>query len=332
MVLLRALVRAAAASGVDADVLCARLDLRPTQLEEDVSVPTILLARAWHLAPELSGDALFGLHAGQRAELGAYDVLDYLFFTAPTLERALRSTEEFQRILSDIWRVELLVERDVARFRHWVPADYVEPLFHAWDYFFSGALARVRSALGQDVAPRAVRLMHRRVDPVAEYERCFGCPVEFEQPIGEFVFDASLLARTLVSSSPSLHRLVRRHAQDLLGRTRSDLDVLVRARAVLPELVSDPRLSIATLAARLGVSARTLQRELAEHGTSYKELLDKAREDRSVRSLEAGVLTVQEIAVSVGFESQAAFTRAFRRWRGETPTAFQRRARARYGG
>lgn len=334
MVLLRALVRSASAMGVDPRTLCARLELAPARLEEDDAVPTLVLAKAWLLAPELSGDPLFGLHAGAHAELGAYDVLDYLFFTSATLEQGLRATEQFQRVLSELWRVELITGDDpragrVAYFRHWVPNDYVQPLWHAWDYFVAGALHRVRSALGDAVAPRLVRLMHAPVEPRDEYERCFGCPVEFGHPVGELVFDRALLSRPLLSSNPSLHRIVRRHAQDLLARVRSDHDVLARARALLPSLIGDPALTSAALAARLGVSVRSLQRSLAERGTTYKELVDGAREELSVRSLEAGTSSVQEIALSVGFESQAAFTRAFRRWRGQSPTEYQRAARAR---
>ncbi len=329
MVLLRALARAGGAMGVDPRSLCSRLGLPPARLEEDDSVPTLLLAKAWLLAPELSGDPLFGLHAGEQAELGSYDVLDYLFFTSPTLEDALRSTEQFQRVLSDIWRVELIVEPEVAYFRHWVPNEYVEPLWHAWDFFFAGSLKRVRSALGEPVVPRAVRLMHAPVEPQAEYERCFGRPVVFGHAVGEFVFERSLLARPLLSSNPSLHRLVRRHAMDLLAHVRSDQDLLVRARALLPELIAQPRLSVSAVAARLGVSPRTLQRALGQHDTSYKQVLDRYREELSVRRLEAGTLSIGEVALSVGFESQAAFTRAFRRWRGASPSEFQRAARAR---
>jgi AraC-like DNA-binding protein len=332
MVLLRALIRAADAMGVDPRVFCARLDLGMARVEEDASVPTLLLARAWLLAPELSGDPLFGLHAGEHAELGAYDVLDYLFYTSATLEQALRSTEQFQRVLSDIWRVELIVEPDVARFRHWVPDDYVQPLWHAWDYFFSGSFKRVRAVLGPGVVPRAVRMMHAPAEPRAEYERCFGCAVEFDQPIGEFVFDAAILKQPLLSSNPSLHRVVRRHAHELLARVSSDRDLLVRARTLLPDLLPDRRLSLAMLAVRLGVSTRTLQRGLGEHGTGYKQLIDQVREELAVRRLEPATLSVQEVATSLGFDSQASFTRAFRRWRGESPTAFQKAAKARQRG
>jgi len=91
------------------------------------------MAQAWQVAPELSGDPLFGLHAGEHTEIGSYDILDYLFLTSATLGDACRALEHYHRIVSEIWRLDLLVDGDVARFRQWVPADFVEPLRHAWD-------------------------------------------------------------------------------------------------------------------------------------------------------------------------------------------------------
>src|SRR6185436_13092602 len=116
-----------------------------------------------------------GLHAGQHAEIGSYDILDYLFLTSATLGDACKALEQYHRIVSEIWRLDLVVDGDIARFRQWAPAHFVEPLRHAWDFFFSGALKRIRGALPSGLAPREVHLMHSQ--PAAEqgeYERILG--------------------------------------------------------------------------------------------------------------------------------------------------------------
>lgn len=328
MVLLRGLVHAAAAVGVDRARLLRELGIGEAELQADHSVPTLVMARAWILAPELSGDPWFGLHAGQHAEIGSYDLLDYLFLTAANLGDACRALERYHRIVADIWRLELLVDGDVARFRHWVQAEYVEPLRHAWDYFFSGSLKRIRGALPPGAStPQSIHLMHSGRGDAAEYERVLGCPVRFGHPIGEFVFDARHLAQPLLSSNPTLHRLVRRHAEELLARVPSDQDLLVRAQTLLPVLLRDPRLSLEGLAEQLGVGERTLQRKLAEHGITYKELVQRTREEQAKRGLEAGALSVQELAYELGFASTAAFSRAFRRWTGVAPSEWPSRVR-----
>lgn len=333
MVLLRGLVHAASAVGVDRERLLGRIGVSAEELERDTAVPTLVMAQAWQVAPELSGDPLFGLHAGQHAEIGSYDILDYLFLTSATLGDACRALEQYHRIVSEIWRLDLVVDGDTARFRQWVPADFVEPLRHAWDFFFSGALKRIRASLpsAESIEPREVHLMHAQPAgaAAAEYVRVLGCPVTFGQPIGEFVFDARYLDQRLLSANPTLHRLVRRHADELLARVPSDQDLLVRARTLLPVLLRDPELSIGRLAEQLGVGERTLQRKLAEHSITYKDLVQQTREQHAMRGLESGALSVQELAYELGFNSTAAFSRAFRRWRGVAPSEWREQAQTR---
>ena len=324
MVLLRGLVYAAEAVGVDRAQLLARVGVTNEELERDISVATPVMAKAWQVAPELSGDPHFGLHAGEHAEIGSYDLLDYLFLTSATLGDACRALERYHRIVSEIWRLDLLVEPPLARFRLLVPPDFIEPLRHAWDYFFVGALKRIRGALPPaGLAPREVHLMQAAPADASEYERVLGCRVTFGHPIGEFVFDASYLEVRLLSSNPTLHRLVRRHADELLARVPSDQDLLLRAQTLLPMLLKDPALSLASLAEQLGVGERTLQRKLAEHNITYKQLVQRTREEQAMRGLESGALSVQQLAYELGFSSTAAFSRAFKRWLGASPSEWQ---------
>ena len=73
------------------------------------------------------------------------------------------------------------------------------------------------------------------------------------------------------------------------------------------------------LAGRLALSERTLRRRLAEAGTTYRNLLDRARHRRAVALLRAGEKSVTEVTLLIGFGDVTSFTRAFRRWTGEAP-------------
>jgi AraC-like DNA-binding protein len=159
-----------------------------------------------------------------------------------------------------------------------------------------------------------------------------GCPVRFGRPIGEFVVARRYLDAPLMTANADLHRLVRRHAEDLLARIPTEANLIARARASLTELLPTDDLSIATLARRLRVSQRTLQRKLRERELSYRQLVDDTRQELALRHLEAGAMTVSELAFRLGFRSLPAFARAFHRWRGMTPSDYQRQARARLSG
>ena len=73
------------------------------------------------------------------------------------------------------------------------------------------------------------------------------------------------------------------------------------------------------------LSQRTLQRRLAEAGTSFQDLRDRVRADIALKYLRQSSLQAAQIAEILGYSEPAAFTRAFRRQHGLTPSAARRR-------
>ena len=73
----------------------------------------------------------------------------------------------------------------------------------------------------------------------------------------------------------------------------------------------------------VGRSGRTLQRKLSADGFSYQQLIDDARRTLAERLLQKTEYSLQEIAFLTGFSEQSAFTRAFKRWAGQTPRSFR---------
>jgi transcriptional regulator GlxA family with amidase domain len=78
----------------------------------------------------------------------------------------------------------------------------------------------------------------------------------------------------------------------------------------------------------VGVSARTLRRRFpAATGITWSRYVLQSRLVRSMTLLAEPGRSVLDVATAVGFESASAFTRAFRRATGETPSAYRRRRR-----
>ncbi len=84
------------------------------------------------------------------------------------------------------------------------------------------------------------------------------------------------------------------------------------------------------MARRLGMAPRTLRRHLKQEGTRYSTMLDAARRRDALRLLDNPSLPANRIAELLGYEDPANFTRAFRRWTGQSPSQY-RRARAEPG-
>src|SRR5262249_24071868 len=118
-------------------------------------------------------------------------------------------------------------------------------------------------------------------------------------------------------------RLLTGYAEEVIAQIPIPDAFVARARAaVLDELRGgDP--SIARLARRLGTSRRTLQRRLGEAGTAHMRLVADCRHQLARHYLGDVNLSLGEIGYLLGFAQPSTFHRAFRRWTGQTPTAFR---------
>lgn len=88
--------------------------------------------------------------------------------------------------------------------------------------------------------------------------------------------------------------------------------------------------SLTQAAAHLHLGARTLRRQLAEEGTTFREVLDAVRYEIAVGLLEETSLTVAQIATRLGYETSPAFTQAFRRWANQSPSGFRETVRSQF--
>jgi AraC-like DNA-binding protein len=72
------------------------------------------------------------------------------------------------------------------------------------------------------------------------------------------------------------------------------------------------------------MSTRTLARRLADEGLTFARILDDLRADLARRYLGEQDLSMSRIAWLLGYQEVSAFTHAFKRWTGETPSSARR--------
>ena len=81
------------------------------------------------------------------------------------------------------------------------------------------------------------------------------------------------------------------------------------------------REDVDVIAAELGVSRQTLYRRLRAEEVTFEELLDQLRHRLALRYLRDEHLSVKAASYRLGFSEPAAFSRAFKRWTGASPSA-----------
>ena len=84
---------------------------------------------------------------------------------------------------------------------------------------------------------------------------------------------------------------------------------------------SPPRMEEA--ASLLKLSSRGLRRKLAESGASYQALLDAIRLSIARRLIRETSASIASIGYELGFNHPSDFGRAFKKWTGESPSAYR---------
>src|SRR5262249_45974404 len=100
-------------------------------------------------------------------------------------------------------------------------------------------------------------------------------------------------------------------------------DVLVKLRAQVRLALEDGQPDLPAIANALKMSTRTLQRRLEAEGTSFQELVDAVRQELARVYVADPKYALGEVAYLLGFSEITAFTRAFKRWTGTTPSRWR---------
>ncbi|MNL38224.1 HTH-type transcriptional regulator VirS [compost metagenome] len=139
----------------------------------------------------------------------------------------------------------------------------------------------------------------------------------FNSPFDAWMFNTRLLSVPLIDADQALHRLIQQHLDALNGMEGNELPDYVQR--LLRNLLPCGRATVEYIANVIKLSPRSLQRHLAQAGTSFQQILDQTRQAMTVRYLKESDLTLIQIAGILGYSDQSAFTRAFQRWYGVSP-------------
>lgn len=144
---------------------------------------------------------------------------------------------------------------------------------------------------------------NRAVCPAGRWQQAFGAPQRERAESNGFF---SFLGELIRSATEPKPRCFRREVED----------------AIEP-MLGTANVGIDRVSRDLGMSRQTLYRRLKSEGVTFEEILDSKRRQLAIRYLGLERLTVKLAAYKLGFSDPAAFSRAFKRWTGTSPSEFR---------
>jgi AraC-like DNA-binding protein len=318
------LIRALEARGIDAQTLAARAGIDPALLDDPNSrYPIAATTRLWRLAVDVTGDPCFGLWASRFVNQTTFHALGFAVFASRTLRDAFERFARHGRLVSDVAEIQLrrVGQREQVCF---VPLEgQPRPADEAIDATLCLIARMARMLSGGKVNPVAVRLERPEPFPSEPFRKVFRAPVQFGQNESVLEFVASDLDERLPTGNAELAR----HNDEAVARYLARIEhehVSNRLRSWLIDRLASGEPTEEAAARALGMSLRNLQRRLQEEGTTYREALNSTREKMARTYLDGHRTSITEVAFLLGFSSSNSFSRAFRRWTGQSPRAYCR--------
>jgi AraC-like DNA-binding protein len=167
-------------------------------------------------------------------------------------------------------------------------------------------------AIALGATPRRVTFMHAEPADSGTHARFFGCAIEWAADQDSVEWAAQGMAQPL-GVDPAVGAFIEREAERRLALLPQS-GSLDEVKAVILRRLPSGHADLKTVAALLGRAPRTLRRELASGGCTYRALVDDIRRQRAVEMAAEGQHSLSEIALRLGFSEVSALSRAWQRW------------------
>lgn len=298
-------------SGIDPEAL----------LQADCQIPQPTFAALLRRAIKLTNEPGIGYHVGLQMKASYHGVFGQAAMVANNMREVIELTQAFTSLYFTIMTLHFEQQGDQAILRF----EETHPQFELGNVGAQVMLLGF-ATMGQSLTGKPVSGIGMVKVPRPEYfsrfQHLVPGEVRFEQPYNGLIFPAEILDRPLVMADPIAARLAREQCKQELNRLAGNSSTYQLAR----DLAFDEQQGFASMeevADKLHLSPRTLQRRLSDEGVSYREVVEHIRRDRALRLVASGGASIGQVADLLGYNDVTNFSRAFRRWTGESPRAYR---------
>lgn len=263
------------------------------------------------------------VRVGSQMRCDDYGAFGLAFKSAVTLLGSFKRVERFGKVVTSIANYSV-DRRDGSAFMRVHEGESERLGLHMTNELAVAAA----TALSREVSvgafiPTGVSFAHLAPSDATDFESVFRCPVRFGADHDGFeVAEQFLNAKNLLGDEKT-SEFFDLHLEKELSSLTDDAGLAQRVRIQVSSSLSEGIPLISDIASRLGMSGRSLQRRLSDRGYAYQDIVDEARRTLSERLLRTTEYSLAEVAFLAGYSEQSTFSKAFKRWNGQTPRSYR---------
>lgn len=286
--------------------------------------PIEAMSRVWRRAVKLTGDEGFALSLLDYAEPSMYNALGLSMISSRTLGDAVQRACRYSQVATDGGRQVIRERNDgnIELVQELSAAERAAVTPYSVEAFICTTVQILRTISNDGFSLLEVHFCHNQ-EPLRErYEAFFDAPMVFDSDEYKLVFARELLDYPCEQANPALAENIDNWMKDYLSGFESNT-LASKVRQLLAEKLPAGEFQQEGVASALAMSSRSLQRGLQKEGVSFKELLEKTRQDLAMKYVGEQELSLVEVCCLLGFSDQSNFTKAFKRWTGKTPNVYR---------
>ena len=263
------------------------------------------------------------LRVGAAMRCDEYGAFGLAWKSAPDLRGSYARAERYARVLTTVSTHEVK-RADGGAFMHLHRSgERHAGLRLSNEATLAAVVAISQEASSGEFRPLAAYFKHQAPHSVAGHEAHFGCPVHFDTDRDALLVSEEALRTPNKVGDASFARFFDTHLEADLSKLDDDSTLDRRLQNHISQSLSEGVPTVSDVSRHFGMSGRTLQRRLSEQGKSFQSVVDEARRGLARRLLEQTEYSLAEVAFMTGFAEQSSFTRAFKRWAGQTPRSYR---------
>lgn len=272
-----------------------------------------------------SGDEFYGLHFGQEPHIAG--TVGMLCASCQNLKEAFIQGCRFYKIQGNFAEIRFVEDKNYPRIIYEINDAWQlksqETAFHEVDGMFAFLAVILHVNSNNSIKPFRVNLICKKPEDTSEYEKAFGIVPYFNQEKNEMIFRESDLKIPMKAFNPETFQLLKNHIENQLRRMSREESVSDRVKSVLLSTIRFQFPDMETVASKLKISPRTLQRQLSGEKTSFKNILQQTKFNLAKELLQKKDLNISEISFTLGYSDLGNFSRSFKRITGKSPLEFR---------
>lgn len=301
-------------------------------LDTDRRIPNEASSQMLALAESTLDDPDIGLKMSQSMQMQHMGIMGLLVMSCRTAREAFELHTRYQSLVGNGLETVYYPRDDALCMEVTTPVGHPPMTRQDYDFSLAGWLKLKKQLVGDAYAPLRIEFPYPRPVHTEALQAYFQVPLSFGHEVLRIYYPLDYLDIPLLAADPQLKQVLetqaRKRLQELQGEQADTDPQLATVRKLIAADLAYGVPSLESIANAMGISVRTLQRQLDGRDSSFKLLLDQVRRDLAVKYIENPELSLLDVAMMLGFAEQSSFARAFKRWFGDAPGAYRKQVMA----